>query len=177
MLTKAKTFGLNRFNSDFSPGQAGTSNIVLNQLKQYDIFDIGAMFSCWFGYSNNASISGASKIAQNNTNKAFVCSDWADIETSLVETMNIRSALNELPFASMKRSKSTQRIQVLGFTAVFFLSITSLSADEQVIYPEACSPQNTYCYFQRYGNIKLPRIEPIQASKIRLVFFFYFLQA
>ena len=117
---------------------------------------------------------GQVKLPKDNTNKAFVCSDWADIETSLVETMNIRSALNELPFASMKRSKSTQGIQVLGFMAVFFLLITSLSADEQVIYPEACSPQNTYCYFQRYGNIKLPRIEPIQASKIRLFFSIFY---
>ena len=117
---------------------------------------------------------GQVKLPKDNTNKAFVCSDWADIETSLVETMNIRSALNELPFASMKRSKSTQRIQVLGFMAVFFLLIKSLSADEQVIYPEACSPQNTYCYFQRYGNIKLPRIEPIQASKIRLFFSIFY---
>ena len=117
---------------------------------------------------------GKVKLPTDNTNKAFVCSDWADIETSLVETMNIRSALNELPFASMKRSKSPQRIQVLGFMAVFFLLITSLSADEQVIYPEACSPQNTYCYFQRYGNIKLPRIEPIQASKIRLFFSIFY---
>ena len=117
---------------------------------------------------------GQVKLPKDNTNKAFVCSDWADIETSLVESMNIRSARNELPFASMKRSKSTQRIQVLGFMAVFFLLITSLSADEQVIYPEACSPQNTYCYFQRYGNIKLPRIEPIQASKIRLFFSIFY---
>ena len=124
---------------------------------------------------------GRVKFPKDNTNKAFICSDWADTGISLVETMNIRSALNEFPFVridvifvSMKRSKSAQRIQVLGYMAVFFLLITSLSADEQVIYPEACSPQNTYCYFERYGNIKLPRIEPIQASKIRLFFSIYY---
>lgn len=88
--------------------------------------------------------------------------------------MNIRSALNELPFVridlnfvNMKRSKSTHGIQALRFLVVFLLLITLLSADEQVSYSEACSPQNTDCYFERYGNLKLPRIEPIQASKIR----------
>jgi len=88
--------------------------------------------------------------------------------------MNIRSALNESPFVriypifvNMKRSKTTHGVLALTFMAVFLLLITFLSADEQVIYPEACSPQNTDCYFERYGNLKLPRIEPIRASKIR----------
>jgi len=89
--------------------------------------------------------------------------------------MNIRSALNELHFVrivdlifvTMKRPNSTHGVQVLKITAVFFLLITFLSADEQAIYPEACSPENTDCYFERYGNMKLPRIEPIRASKIR----------
>ena len=97
--------------------------------------------------------------------------------------MNIRSALNELPFTridlifvSMKQSKSKHGIQVLGFMAVSVLLITSQSADEQVIYPDICSAQNTQCYFERYGNFKLPRIEPIQASKIRF-FFYLILQA
>ena len=87
--------------------------------------------------------------------------------------MNIRSALNELLFVrieliflNMKRSKSTHGIQVLIFLAVFFPLMTLLSADEQEIYTEACSPQNTDCYFERYGDLKLPRIEPIQASKL-----------
>lgn len=119
-------------------------------------------------------------LPKDKTNKTFICSDWADIGISLVETMNILSALNELPFVridlifvSMTRSKITRGIQVLGFLAVFFLLITSLSANEQVIYPETCSPQNTDCYFERYGNFKLPRIQPIQASKIRFFFVFY----
>lgn len=88
--------------------------------------------------------------------------------------MNIHSAVNEFPFVvmvlivlNMKRSKSTYGIQGLRFMVVFFLLITLLSADEQAIYPEACSPQNADCYFERYGNLKLPRIEPMQASKIR----------
>ena len=122
---------------------------------------------------------GQVKLPKYNTNKAFICSDWADIGSSLVETMNIRSALNELPFVridlifvSMRRSKITHGIQVLGFMAVFFLLITSLSADEEVIYPDTCSAQNTHCYFERYGNFKLPRIQPIQASKIQFFVLF-----
>ena len=62
--------------------------------------------------------------------------------------------------------------QVVGFMAISFLLVTSISADEQVIYPDICSAQDTHCYFERYGNFKLPRIEPIQASKIRFFFFF-----
>ena len=95
--------------------------------------------------------------------------------------MNIRSAVNELAFVridlifvSVMRSKSTNGIQVLRFMVVFLSLITLLSADEQVIYPDACSPQNTDCYFERYGNLKLPRVEPIQASKSDNFFFSIF---
>ena len=55
---------------------------------------------------------GRVKYPKYNTNKAYICSDWTDIGTSLVETTNIRSALNELPFVridlifdTMKQSK------------------------------------------------------------------------
>ena len=56
---------------------------------------------------------------------------------------------------------------VLSFS--FFHFITPVLADEQVVYPDVCSPQNPDCYFERYGKLKLLRIEPIQASIIIIV--------
>ena len=43
-----------------------------------------------------------------------------------------------------------------------FLSIT---AKEQVVSPtNVCSPQNPECYYERFGNFKVPQVEPIKAS-------------
>ncbi|KAL9950843.1 hypothetical protein ACROYT_G043408 [Oculina patagonica] len=76
----------------------------------------------------------------------------------------------QLIFLNMKQLNTTFEILVfivLSFS--FFLLITPLSAEEQVVYPNPCSPQNPECYFERFGNLKLPRIDPIQVGHIRML--------
>lgn len=71
----------------------------------------------------------------------------------------------------MKQLNTTFEILVfIVLSLSFFLLITPLSADEQVVYPNVCSPQNPDCYFERFGNLKLPRIDPIQASMIAFIY-------
>jgi len=46
-----------------------------------------------------------------------------------------------------------------------FLSIT---AKEQVVSPtNVCSPQNPECYYERFGNFKIPQVEPIKVGHVR----------
>ena len=47
----------------------------------------------------------------------------------------------------------------------------SVTAEEQInSVPSVCSPQNPDCYFERFGNFKIPQVEPVKASMIKLKF-------
>ena len=74
-------------------------------------------------------------------------------------------------FLNMKQFNTT--LEILVFIVLilpFFLLITPLAGDEQVANPDVCSPQNPDCYFERFGNLKLPRVEPIKASMISFIY-------
>ena len=143
----------------------------------------GDKFNCWFSYCQTMPVSqGWVKLPKYDTNKALFFSDWADIGSSLVKTMNIRSLLvssalrSKRPYlrqhGAIKEHAWNASFGIYG--RIFSLNNIAISGWTS-LYPDAYSPQNTHCYFARCGNFKLPRIESIKASKIR--YFLYFLQA
>lgn len=73
------------------------------------------------------------------------------------------------PF-DMKHLLQTSRLLVFIFLLVGFSSKTPILANEKDFYPDVCSPQTPDCYFERFSKLKLPRVEPIQASEISVLY-------
>lgn len=76
----------------------------------------------------------------------------------------------------MRHFNRTSRILVFICLIVGFSSKTPVLANDKVVHPDVCSPQNPDCYFERFSNLKLPRVEPIQASMTFYLQFFVFLK-
>lgn len=59
------------------------------------------------------------------------------------------------------------RVRVV--TVFFLVFVTrSVTAEEQInSVPSVCSPQNPDCYFERFGNFKIPQVEPVKVGHIR----------
>lgn len=71
-------------------------------------------------------------------------------------------------FVNMRLVKRTCRTPVLVIFLI--LSFSLITANEQVDNPTVCSPRNPDCYFERFGSLTLPRIDPIQASMIAFIY-------
>ncbi|XP_073259502.1 transmembrane prolyl 4-hydroxylase-like isoform X1 [Porites lutea] len=58
-----------------------------------------------------------------------------------------------------------------GFTVLFvvFFTLEATGKDQAEIVPSVCSAQNPDCFFQRFENFKLPRVEPVKVGHIQKI--------
>lgn len=64
----------------------------------------------------------------------------------------------------MEHCLRTRKFPAFTVLFVVFFTLVATGKDQAEIVPSVCSAQNPDCFFQRFENFKLPRVEPVKVQ-------------